>query len=104
MGFEPQTIYEIDQQCGYTVYELAELIHIYPASIILIKCCKSQTVMAIFSLVLTCFDVALYCQLHKKCLFSGFATYVEYLGVEAVQPEIHLLDQFIISEIQVRRD
>jgi hypothetical protein len=60
--------------------------------------------MAIFSLVLTCFDVALYCQLHKKCLFSGFATYVEYLGVEAVQPEIHLLDQFIISEIQVRRD
>jgi len=26
---------------------------------------------------------------------------VEYLGVEAVQPEIRLLEQFILSEIQV---
>jgi len=33
-------------------------------------------------------------------LNEGFATYVEYLGVEAVQPEIRLLEQFILSEIQ----
>jgi hypothetical protein len=34
-------------------------------------------------------------------VWSGFATYVEYLGVEAVQPQIRLLEQFIVSEIQV---
>jgi hypothetical protein len=26
---------------------------------------------------------------------------VEYLGVEAVQPQIRLLEQFILSEVQV---
>ena len=40
--------------------------------------------------------------LKKKNSNAGFATYVEYLGVEAVQPQIRLLEQFIISEVQVR--
>merc|ERR1712223_1454284 len=33
-------------------------------------------------------------------LNEGFASYVEYLGVEAVQPELKLLDQFIYLDLQ----
>lgn len=33
-------------------------------------------------------------------LNEGFASYVEYLGIEAVQPELKLLEQFVTSEIQ----
>ena len=35
-------------------------------------------------------------------LNEGFATYVEYLGVEEVQPELRLLDQFVVMELQVQ--
>ena len=34
-------------------------------------------------------------------LNEGFASYVEYLGVEAVQPQLKLLEQFVIYETQV---
>ena len=34
-------------------------------------------------------------------LNEGFASYVEYLGVEAVQPQIKLMEQFVIYETQV---
>jgi aminopeptidase N len=33
-------------------------------------------------------------------LNEGFASYVEYLGIEAVQPELKLLEQFVLSEVQ----
>jgi len=33
-------------------------------------------------------------------LNEGFASYVEYLGVEAVQPQLKLLEQFVISDLQ----
>jgi aminopeptidase N len=33
-------------------------------------------------------------------LNEGFASYVEYIGVEAVEPEMKMMDQFIISENQ----
>ena len=33
-------------------------------------------------------------------LNEGFASYVEYLGVEAVQPELKLLEQFIYLDLQ----
>lgn len=33
-------------------------------------------------------------------LNEGFASYVEYLGVEAVQPEMKILEQFVLSEVQ----
>merc|ERR1712038_1268486 len=33
-------------------------------------------------------------------LNEGFASYVEYLGVEAVQPELRLLDQFVVMDLQ----
>ena len=33
-------------------------------------------------------------------LNEGFATYVEYLGVEAVQPQLKLLEQFVVSDLQ----
>ena len=33
-------------------------------------------------------------------LNEGFASYVEYLGVEAVQPELKLLEQFVIQDLQ----
>ena len=33
-------------------------------------------------------------------LNEGFASYVEYLGIEAVQPELKLLEQFVLSELQ----
>lgn len=33
-------------------------------------------------------------------LNEGFASYVEYLGVEAVQPQIKLLEQFIVNDLQ----
>lgn len=33
-------------------------------------------------------------------LNEGFASYVEYLGVEAVQPQLKLLEQFVIYETQ----
>ena len=33
-------------------------------------------------------------------LNEGFASYVEYLGVEAIQPELKLLEQFVISDLQ----
>ena len=35
-------------------------------------------------------------------LNEGFASYVEYLGVEEVQPELRLLDQFVVMELQVQ--
>ena len=34
-------------------------------------------------------------------LNEGFASYVEYLGVEEVQPELRLLDQFVVMDLQV---
>ena len=34
-------------------------------------------------------------------LNEGFASYVEYLGVEAIQPELKYLEQFVISDLQV---
>lgn len=33
-------------------------------------------------------------------LNEGFASYVEYLGVEAVQPELKLLEQFVYLDLQ----
>jgi len=33
-------------------------------------------------------------------LNEGFASYVEYLGVEAVQPDLKLLEQFVITDLQ----
>eukprot|EP00088_Acartia_fossae_P031208 TRINITY_DN3213_c0_g1_i1.p1 TRINITY_DN3213_c0_g1~~TRINITY_DN3213_c0_g1_i1.p1 ORF type:complete len:964 (+),score=231.16 TRINITY_DN3213_c0_g1_i1:49-2940(+) len=33
-------------------------------------------------------------------LNEGFASYVEYLGVEAVQPQLKLLEQFIVNDLQ----
>ena len=33
-------------------------------------------------------------------LNEGFASYVEYLGVEAVQPQLKLLEQFVMSDLQ----
>ena len=33
-------------------------------------------------------------------LNEGFASYVEYLGVEAVQPELKLLEQFVQQDLQ----
>lgn len=33
-------------------------------------------------------------------LNEGFASYVEYLGVEAVEPEMKLLDQFVTNDLQ----
>jgi aminopeptidase N len=33
-------------------------------------------------------------------LNEGFASYIEYLGVEAVQPQIQLLEQFIVNDLQ----
>jgi len=33
-------------------------------------------------------------------LNEGFASYVEYLGVEAIQPELKLLEQFVIIDLQ----
>ena len=35
-------------------------------------------------------------------LNEGFASYVEYLGVEEVQPELRLLDQFVVMDLQVK--
>ena len=34
-------------------------------------------------------------------LNEGFASYVEYLGVEAIQPQLKLLEQFVITDLQV---
>ena len=34
-------------------------------------------------------------------LNEGFASYVEYLGVEAIQPDLKLLEQFVITDLQV---
>ena len=34
-------------------------------------------------------------------LNEGFASYVEYLGVDAVQPDLKLLEQFVTSDLQV---
>ena len=34
-------------------------------------------------------------------LNEGFASYVEYLGVEAIQPELRLLEQFVTHDLQV---
>jgi aminopeptidase N len=34
-------------------------------------------------------------------LNEGFASYVEYLGVEEVQPELKLLEQFVVQDLQV---
>ena len=31
---------------------------------------------------------------------QGFASYVEYLGVDAVQPNMKLLEQFVVSDLQ----
>ena len=31
---------------------------------------------------------------------QGFASYVEYLGVDAVQPDMKLLEQFVVSDLQ----
>ena len=36
-------------------------------------------------------------------LNEGFASYVEYLGVEAIQPELKLLEQFVTHDLQVGR-
>ena len=33
-------------------------------------------------------------------LNEGFASYVEYLGVDAVQPNLKLLEQFVVSSLQ----
>eukprot|EP00090_Calanus_glacialis_P046064 TRINITY_DN885_c0_g1_i5.p1 TRINITY_DN885_c0_g1~~TRINITY_DN885_c0_g1_i5.p1 ORF type:complete len:807 (+),score=220.22 TRINITY_DN885_c0_g1_i5:315-2423(+) len=33
-------------------------------------------------------------------LNEGFASYVEYLGVEAIQPDLKLLEQFVITDLQ----
>ena len=33
-------------------------------------------------------------------LNEGFASYVEYLGVDAVEPEMKLMEQFVILENQ----
>jgi len=35
-------------------------------------------------------------------LNEGFASYVEYLGVEHAQPQLKLLDQFVVTDLQVR--
>ena len=35
-------------------------------------------------------------------LNEGFASYVEYLGVEAVQPELKLMEQFTTIDLQVK--
>jgi len=35
-------------------------------------------------------------------LNEGFASYVEYLGVEAVHPEFKVMEQFVTSDVQVR--
>ncbi len=34
-------------------------------------------------------------------LNEGFASYVEYLGVEKTEPDMKLLEQFIITDLQV---
>ena len=34
-------------------------------------------------------------------LNEGFATYVMYLGVEAIQPELKFLEQFVVEDLQV---
>jgi len=34
-------------------------------------------------------------------LNEGFASYVEYLGVDAVKPELKLLEQFVVQDLQV---
>lgn len=34
-------------------------------------------------------------------LNEGFASYVEYLGVEAIQPQMKLLEQFVYMDLQV---
>ena len=36
-------------------------------------------------------------------LNEGFASYVEYLGVEAIQPELKLLEQFVTHDLQARK-
>ena len=33
-------------------------------------------------------------------LNEGFASYVEYLGVEAIQPQLKLLEQFVTHDLQ----
>ena len=33
-------------------------------------------------------------------LNEGFASYVEYIGVEAVQPEMKLMEQFVVMDLQ----
>jgi len=33
-------------------------------------------------------------------LNEGFASYVEYLGVDAIQPQLKLLEQFVVSDLQ----
>ena len=33
-------------------------------------------------------------------LNEGFASYVEYLGVEAVQPQMKLMEQFVTIDLQ----
>ena len=33
-------------------------------------------------------------------LNEGFASYVEYLGVEEAQPELKLLEQFVVNDLQ----
>lgn len=32
-------------------------------------------------------------------LNEGFASFVEYLGVEVVEPEMHLMNKFVTTEI-----
>ena len=34
-------------------------------------------------------------------LNEGFGSYVEYLGVEATQPEMKYLEQFVVVDLQV---
>ena len=34
-------------------------------------------------------------------LNEGFASYVAYLGVEAAQPELKYLEQFVVTDLQV---
>ena len=34
-------------------------------------------------------------------LNEGFASYMEYLGVDAVQPHFKIMDQFVINDLQV---
>ncbi len=36
-------------------------------------------------------------------LNEGFASYVEYLGVEAVHPEFKIMEQFVTRDVQVRK-